>query len=47
MTIIDESYVALKRLDPICGDQIRKVVFMAQEIESSQFFVIKIFLPNE
>ena len=47
-TIIDESYIGLKRIDFNSDDQeLSKVVFHAKAIENGEDRVVKLFLPHE
>ena len=47
-TLIDETYVGIRRLDfKQKESKLEKIVFLAQEIESSQLRVVKLFLPHE
>lgn len=44
--IIDQSYSVLSRLD-VSGNEIRKLVFLTREIETSELKVLKVFTPIE
>ena len=45
-SLIDESYIILKRLDNN-PSSLEKVVVLAKEIETNKLQVLKLFLPDE
>ena len=46
-TLIDQNYVGVKRLDLSPPERPKKLVFLAEEIETREPRVIKVYLASE